>query len=175
MTSPRSTSGDGVAPRYRAFVDGASLAYVSDYLSFVRADAAGRVCFALDTNRGYNAEPPPAKGLPAERLQAEHAYAVLHDEHAGWVPQSCVQRYPHPALTPRCPTATGSPGPARPTPQDGHQHRERPAPGHRTARRPAAQCRRRHLRRHVEPPPPCTGAAAPCAAGSSMRAWPAPG
>lgn len=98
MTS-RDETGDrdgGADPRYRAFVDGAPLAYVSDYLSFVGADASGRVCFALDTNRGYDADPPPAKGLRAERLQAEHAYAVLHDEHAGWVPQHGVQRYPHP-------------------------------------------------------------------------------
>lgn len=86
----------GVDPRYRAFVDGAPLAYVSDYLSFVGADATGRVCFALDNNRGYDADPPPAKGLRAEPLQAEHAYAVLHDERTGWVPQQGVQRYPHP-------------------------------------------------------------------------------
>ncbi|MCW2606346.1 MAG: hypothetical protein JWO60_1039 [Frankiales bacterium] len=97
MTGQDSDRSDGGAdPRYRAFVEGAPLAYVSDYLSFVGADATGRVCFALDTNRGYDADPPPAKGLRAERLQAEHAYAVLHDEHAGWVPQQGVQRYAHP-------------------------------------------------------------------------------
>ncbi len=86
----------GIDPRYRPWVDGAPLSYVSDYLSFVGADGAGRVCFALDTNRGFDADPPPASGLRAARLQAEHAYAVLHDEHAGWVPQQGVTRFPHP-------------------------------------------------------------------------------
>lgn len=97
MTGRDATPGDGgVDARYRAFVDGAPLAYVSDYLSFVGADASGRVCFALDTNRGYDADPPPAKGLRAEQLQAEHAYTVLHDEHTGWIAQHGAQRYPHP-------------------------------------------------------------------------------
>jgi hypothetical protein len=86
----------GADPRYREFVADAPLAYVSDYLSFVGADAVGRVCFALDTNRGFDADPPPAAGLRGERLQAEHAYAVLHDERTGWVPQRGVQRFPHP-------------------------------------------------------------------------------
>lgn len=83
-------------PRYPAVVDGAPLAYVSDYVSFVGADSAGRVCFALDTNRGYDEQPPARKRQRAERLQAETAYAVLHDEQTGWVPLQGVQRYPHP-------------------------------------------------------------------------------
>ena len=80
-------------PRAAALVAGAELSYVSDYVSFVGADATGRVAFALDANRGYDATPP---GRRAERLQAEIAYAVLHDERAGWVELSGVARYPHP-------------------------------------------------------------------------------
>jgi hypothetical protein len=82
-------------PRYRTLVAGAPLAYVSDYVSFVGADSAGRVCFAIDTNRGYDEDPPRAR-KPAEPLQAETAFAVLHDELTGWVPQLGARRYPHP-------------------------------------------------------------------------------
>lgn len=53
----------------------ADLAYVSDYYSFVGADAAGRVAFALDANRGRD----------GDAFQAEH-FAALHDEAQGWVP-----------------------------------------------------------------------------------------
>jgi hypothetical protein len=50
------------------------LLYVSDYFSFVGADAQGRVAFALDNNRGRD----------GESWQAEH-FVVLHDEHEGWI------------------------------------------------------------------------------------------
>lgn len=72
-------------------VAGQPLAYVSDYFSFVGRDADGWVSFALDDNRGYDEQ------LPAgARHQAEHGYAVLHDEVRGWVPLRGVTRYdPH--------------------------------------------------------------------------------
>ena len=82
--------------RFADVVRDAPLHYVSDYLSFVGSDARGRVCFALDNNRGFDADPPKVRGRPAAHLQAEHAYAVLHDEHTGWAPLSGVTRYPHP-------------------------------------------------------------------------------
>jgi len=81
--------------RFGPVVDGAPLGYVSDYFSFVGADSRGRVAFALDNNRGYDEDPPGRRGLQAERLQAEHAYAVLHDELTGWVPLRGAVRYPH--------------------------------------------------------------------------------
>lgn len=81
--------------RFGPVVDGAPLGYVSDYFSFVGADSRGRVAFALDNNRGYDEEPPGRRGARAERLQAEHAYAVLHDELTGWVPLRGAVRYPH--------------------------------------------------------------------------------
>jgi hypothetical protein len=65
---------------------GAGLAYSSDYLSFVGADAAGHVAFALDTNRGRD----------GDDYQAEHLYAVLHDEHDAWVDVVGVGRYANP-------------------------------------------------------------------------------
>ena len=74
-------------PRFAEVVADAPLAYVSDYLSFVGADARGRVCFALDTNRGRD----------GGELQADHLYAVLHDEHSGWAAlEGTKQRYAHP-------------------------------------------------------------------------------
>ena len=66
--------------KFAAIVGDALLDHVSDYLSFVGSDARGRVCLALDSNRGYDADPRKVKGRPAAHLQAEHAYAVLHDE-----------------------------------------------------------------------------------------------
>ena len=61
------------------------MTYVSDYLSFVGADGGGRVCFALDTNRSDGG---------GGALQADHLYAVLHDEPAGWVAlRGSKQRY----------------------------------------------------------------------------------
>lgn len=65
---------DEIRNRARALVAGAETAYVSDYVSFTGADAAGRVAFALDTNRGR------ADG----EHQAEH-FVVMHDERAGWI------------------------------------------------------------------------------------------
>ena len=69
-----------------ARLDGARLAYVSDYLSFTGADEHGRVSFAIDTNRGRD----------EDAFQAEHLYAVLHDEHLGWVDVTGTGRYPNP-------------------------------------------------------------------------------
>jgi hypothetical protein len=51
-----------------------SLIYVSDYFSFVGADADGHVAFALDNNRGRD----------GDSFQAEH-FVVLHDEQRGWI------------------------------------------------------------------------------------------
>ena len=82
--------------RFADVIRDAPLQYVSDYVSFIGSDARGRVCFAMDNNRGFDADPPTVKGRPAERLQAEHAYAVLHDERTGWAPLQGVTRYPHP-------------------------------------------------------------------------------
>lgn len=98
MTVEGGDEPSGVDGRFAAVVAGAPLSYVSDYLSFVGGDASGRVCFALDTNRGHDAAPPRQGegGLQAQVLQAEHAYAVLHDEQTGWVPLHGVARYPHP-------------------------------------------------------------------------------
>lgn len=65
---------DEIRDRARELVAGAETAYVSDYVSFTGADAAGRVMFALDTNRGR------AEG----EHQAEH-FVVMHDDRAGWI------------------------------------------------------------------------------------------
>ncbi len=73
-------------PDPQALVAGAELAYASDYLSFVGADAAGRVAFAIDTNRGRDGEP----------FQADHLFIVLHDERRGWVRLAGAGRYPNP-------------------------------------------------------------------------------
>ncbi len=69
-----------------ALLEGARLAYASDYVSFSGADEHGRVAFAIDTNRGRD----------GDESQAEHLYAVLHDEHAGWVDVAGTGRYPNP-------------------------------------------------------------------------------
>jgi hypothetical protein len=53
---------------------GPSLVYVSDYFSFIGADAQGRVSFILDNNRGKD----------GSKYQAEHL-VLLHDEQQGWV------------------------------------------------------------------------------------------
>lgn len=83
-------------PRYAEHLAGSELAYVSDYLSFVGADDTGRVALALDTNRGRDPDPRVRRGADRALLQAEHAYAVLHDERSGWVPLQGARRYPHP-------------------------------------------------------------------------------
>jgi hypothetical protein len=54
--------------------DPIELSYYSDYFSFVGNDSQGHVAFALDNNRGQD----------GKEFQAEH-FAVLHDEHKGWV------------------------------------------------------------------------------------------
>lgn len=64
-------------------VSGSTLVYVSDYFSFAGADAHGHVAFAIDTNRGRD----------GESYQAQHLYAVLHDEQRGWVDLSGVGDY----------------------------------------------------------------------------------
>lgn len=55
-------------------VEGSTLVYVSDYLSFVGEDGGGHVAFALDNNRGRD----------GNAYQAEHL-VVLHDERRGWI------------------------------------------------------------------------------------------
>lgn len=65
---------DEIRRRAAELVAGAATAYVSDYVSFAGADEAGRVAFALDTNRGR------AEG----EHQAEH-FVVMHDEQGGWI------------------------------------------------------------------------------------------
>jgi hypothetical protein len=54
--------------------DQIEISYYSDYFSFVGSDSQGQVAFALDNNRGQD----------GKEFQAEH-FAVLHDEHKGWV------------------------------------------------------------------------------------------
>jgi hypothetical protein len=54
--------------------DSIALSYYSDYFSFVGSDSQGHVVFALDINRGQD----------GKEFHAEH-FAVLHDEHKGWV------------------------------------------------------------------------------------------
>ncbi len=56
-------------------VSASDLVTVSDYFSFVGADEQGHVAFAIDNNRGRD----------GNAYQAEHFYAVLHDEHHGWM------------------------------------------------------------------------------------------
>lgn len=73
-------------PTAQTLLDGADLAYVSDYFSFVGADEQGHLAFALYTNRGRD----------HAAHQAEHLYAVLHDEREGWQPLSGTGRYPNP-------------------------------------------------------------------------------
>ena len=51
-----------------------TLAYVSDFFSFVGRDASGRVAFSLDSNRGQD----------GDTWQAEHLVVLLHDEQQGW-------------------------------------------------------------------------------------------
>jgi len=65
-----------------------ALAYVSDYLSFVGEDARGRVCFALDTNRGRD----------GDARQLEHA-ATLYDEERGWIALAGAGVQPEPTET----------------------------------------------------------------------------
>jgi len=64
-------------------VSASDLVTVSDYFSFVGADEQGHVGFAIDNNRGRD----------GNAYQAEHFYAVLHDEHHGWMQVSGIGRY----------------------------------------------------------------------------------
>jgi len=64
-------------------VSASDLVTVSDYFSFVGADEQGHVAFAIDNNRGRD----------GNAYQAEHFYAVLHDEHHGWMQVSGIGRY----------------------------------------------------------------------------------
>ncbi len=64
-------------------VSASDLVTVSDYFSFVGADEQGHVAFAIDNNRGRD----------GSAYQAEHFYAVLHDEHHGWMHVSGIGRY----------------------------------------------------------------------------------
>lgn len=66
-----------------ALIAASDRVYVSDYLSFVGADAQGHVAFAIDTNRGRDG------GV----YQAEHLYVVLHDEYRGWIDVAGAGRY----------------------------------------------------------------------------------
>jgi hypothetical protein len=66
-----------------SLVAAADLVYVSDYFSFVGADARGRVAFAIDNNRGRD----------GDAYQAEHLYIVLHDERRGWIDLAGVGGY----------------------------------------------------------------------------------
>lgn len=63
-----------------------TLEYYSDYLSFVGEDAQGNVAFALANNRGRD----------GEHFQAEH-FAVMYDEHGGWLTLRGSGRYPNPS------------------------------------------------------------------------------
>lgn len=63
---------------------GTTLAYHSDYLSFVGRDEKGLIAFALDNNRGRD----------GDAYQAEH-FVVLHEEHLGWLPLEGNGDYPN--------------------------------------------------------------------------------
>ena len=103
-------------PRYARQVDGAWVAYASDYLSFVGADVHGRVAFAVHNDLGCDPQAQIRRAQSPALLQAEHAYAVLHDEHAGRVRLQGLQRYPQSEDdVSGCPTATGSTSSAPPT------------------------------------------------------------
>jgi hypothetical protein len=67
----------------RELLSGQSVAYASDYYSFVGADDLGRVAFAIDTNRGRD----------GGAYQAEHLYAVLYDERTDWVRLNGIGRF----------------------------------------------------------------------------------
>lgn len=62
-----------------------SVAYASDYLSFVGRDDQGPVAFALDTNRGRD----------GDAWQAEH-FVVLYDGATGWRDVAGNGAYPNP-------------------------------------------------------------------------------
>ena len=62
-----------------------TLAYHSDYFSFVGRDAQGFVAFALDSNRGRD----------GDTWQAEH-FVILHDQNAGWIDVAGNGAYPNP-------------------------------------------------------------------------------
>ncbi len=66
-----------------SLISASDLVTVSDYFSFVGADSQGHVAFAIDNNRGRD----------GRAYQAEHFYAVLHDEHHGWMNVSGIGRY----------------------------------------------------------------------------------
>lgn len=70
-------------PDARALIAGSELVYVSDYFSFVGGDDGGRVAFAIDNNRGRD----------GAEYQAEHLFAVLHDQNRGWVEVAGTGRY----------------------------------------------------------------------------------
>lgn len=64
---------------------GLTLAYASDYFSFVGWDDAGAVAFAIDTNRGTD----------GDAGQAEH-FLVLYDAATGWREVAGNGAYPNP-------------------------------------------------------------------------------
>jgi hypothetical protein len=67
-------------------VAGATLAYVSDYFSFVGRDDNGVVALALDTNRGRD----------GGHYQADHS-GVFFAENGEWMPLQGMGLYPNPA------------------------------------------------------------------------------
>lgn len=73
-----------VIPARSEPLEGSTLLYVSDYFSFVGSDDRGHVAFALDNNRGRD----------GGAYQAEH-FAVLHDEHSGWIDVAGSGPYPN--------------------------------------------------------------------------------
>ena len=75
-------------PDDRGILEGAACGTTSDYVSFTGVDGAGHVVFAIDTNRGIDTQATPP-------YQAEHLYAVLHDEKTGWQPIKGTGRYPN--------------------------------------------------------------------------------
>ncbi len=62
-----------------------TLAYYSDYFSFVGQDEKGFLLFALDNNRGVD----------AGDFQAEH-FGVMYDQHQGWVDLVGLGEYSNP-------------------------------------------------------------------------------
>ncbi len=74
-----------------------SLAYYSDYFSFIGQDETGYLLFAIDSNRGVD----------GGKFQAEH-FGVLYDQGQGWVELVGTGEYANPrGILTKIPDSTG--------------------------------------------------------------------
>ncbi len=74
-----------------------SLAYYSDYFSFIGQDEKGYILFALDSNRGVD----------GDEFQAEH-FGVLYDQNQGWIDLVGTGEYANPrGVLTKIPDSTG--------------------------------------------------------------------